>query len=148
MDVVIIVSLIVVGLVVGTYQEKRHYSSIKERENANVYTPCVTFEQDFSENEISSSRLALGSAVISLDYFKRFIAALRNIVGGNVTTYESLIDRARREAILRMRESAPNADLIVNVRVETSTIGSSVGQNSIGSVEALAYGTAVKLIKQ
>ena len=41
--------------------------------------------------------LVHGNVVVSVDYFKRFVAALRNLFGGSVTSYETLIDRARRE---------------------------------------------------
>ena len=67
-----------------------------------------------------------GSAVISLDYFKRVVASLRMLMGGRVRTYESLIDRARREAVLRMKQSCKiDTGIILNVRVETSSIGKS-----------------------
>jgi len=84
-----------------------------------------------------------GSVVISVDYFKQFVAGLRNFVGGRVTPYEILLDRARREAILRMKEEAKasGADVILNVKYEMCSIYKG-RRNSIGSVEALAYGTA------
>ena len=54
------------------------------------------------------------------------------------------MDRARREAILRMKEQAEKAHVILNVRIETSTIGKSANRRkTIGSIEAIAYGTAV-----
>ena len=66
------------------------------------------------------------------------------IVGGRVTSYENLIDRARREAVLRMKEKAKTlgANYVFNVKMETSSI-SKGKRESIGSVEVLAYGTAV-----
>ena len=90
------------------------------------------------------TQLVRGNVVISVDYFKRFVAYLRMIFGGRVHTYESLIDRARREAILRMQERARalGAGKIFNVRLETSSI-SKGRRETIGSVEVLAYGTAV-----
>ena len=76
------------------------------------------------------------------------LASLRNIFGGKVAAYESLVDRARREAVLRMKEKAPNADIVLNTRIETSTIGRSANsRRSIGSIEAIAYGTAVSYRK-
>ena len=42
--------------------------------------------------------------------------------GGRVSAYETLVDRARREAILRMKEEAKGADIILNMRLETSSI--------------------------
>ncbi len=94
------------------------------------------------------SRLVTGNAVISLDYFKRFLAGLRNIFGGEVISYQSLIDRARREAILRMKREAGKADMIINLRIETSSIGQNANRrNTVGSIEAIAYGTAIFLKK-
>ena len=86
--------------------------------------------------------LVSGSVVISVDYFKRILAGLRNIFGGNVQSYETLVDRARREAVLRMKESCPDADYVLNLRLETSSIFKGK-RKQVGSVEVLAYGTAV-----
>jgi uncharacterized protein YbjQ (UPF0145 family) len=44
-----------------------------------------------------------------------------------------------------MKEQALDADIIVNVRIETSAIGKYRKKRSIGCLEALAYGTAVRL---
>ena len=62
--------------------------------------------------------------VVSLDYFKRFAAALRIIFGGRIKAFEPLMDRGRREAILRMKQDAVAAgyDAIINVRLATSRI--------------------------
>ena len=76
-----------------------------------------------------SSRCMLvnGSMVVSIDYFKRIFAKLRNFFGGNVQSYETLIDRARSEAVLRMKESCPDADMIINLRLATSSITKGAG---------------------
>jgi uncharacterized protein YbjQ (UPF0145 family) len=68
-------------------------------------------------------------------------------MGGRITAYETLIDRARREAVLRMKYEALGSSIIVNTRVETASIFSSTSQNGIGSIEVFAYGTAIKLKK-
>ena len=82
--------------------------------------------------------------VVSLDYFKRFLASLRNLFGGRVRSYESLLDRARREAVLRMQDECPEADMILNFRMETSSIANTKGKQGAGGVEVLAYGTMVR----
>ena len=94
------------------------------------------------DREIKQSHLATGHVVVSVDYFKRVLAGLRNFFGGNVQPYETLVDRARREAVLRMKESCSDADQVINLRLETSSI-SKGRSNQIGTVEVLAYGTAV-----
>ncbi len=146
-NIIIFFALLALGYGVGTFLEKRHYRDIESREKLYLSTPIVTMEEmvDY-ENDVMSSTMAMGSVVISIDYFKRMLSSLQKIVGGRVTAYETLVDRARREAILRMIENSGGADIIENVRVETSAIGQSANKkNAVGSVEALAYGTAIKL---
>jgi len=145
-DLSLFLALMVIGYTCGTIAEKRHYKSIIKREQELVKLMVVNAEGRFAEGAVRSSFLVNGSTVVSNDYFKRLLAILRNIFGGRVKAYESLIDRARREAILRMKEEARarGAHMIVNLRLETSTIGRSANQkNRIGSIETLAYGTAV-----
>lgn len=144
-DLIILVTLLALGYGFGSYAESRHYKSIIARENRLRHIPAVTSRFPQMNNNSRDAELVSGSVVISVDYFKRFIAALRNLVGGRVTSYESLVDRARREAILRMKAQAEqlNANIVFNVKLETSSIHKGRG-NSIGSVEVLAYGTALK----
>jgi uncharacterized protein YbjQ (UPF0145 family) len=148
-ELVILVVLIAIGYIAGTLTESNHYQSIKQRERSFLRLPAVTIKNAIDENAVvEKAQLVSGSVVISLDYFKRVLAGLRNIFGGEISSYETLIDRARREAILRMKEEARRADIILNVRIETSSIGQSANQSkTIGSIEALAYGTAVTLKK-
>lgn len=145
-DLFIFLSLLLLGYTFGTIAEKRHYRSIIRREKELVKLAVVTAEGRFAEGAVKESCLVSGSVVVSNDYFKRLLAILRNIFGGRVKAYESLIDRARREAILRMKEEAHSkgAHMIVNMRLETSTIGNSANKKKqVGSIETLAYGTAV-----
>ena len=134
--------MLTVGYISGTIIEKRHFRKIREREEAMVDLPVIMLKKPLHKAQIRESRLVNGSVVVSIDYFKKFTAALMNFFGGRVATYETLIDRARREAILRMKEDAGDAAEIVNVRIETSSISKNASQN-IGAVEVLAYGTAI-----
>ncbi len=136
--------LLSVGYLFGTNIEKRHYRSIREREESIREIPTTMFKRPLKQpGTIVKSELVMGSVVISVDYFKRFVAGLRNFFGGNVRAYETLVDRARREAVLRLKESCPTATQIVNLRIETSSISKSDKKGTVGSVEVLAYATAV-----
>jgi len=148
-QLIIVIVLIGLGYVVGSIAEKKHYRSIISREAQFLHIPTVSVKNMIEDDvDIIDARMVQGSVVISIDHFKRILASLRNIFGGKVTAYESLIDRARREAILRMKEKSPNADIVLNTRIETSTIGRSANsRKSIGSIEAMAYGTAVSYRK-
>ncbi len=141
-DIVIFLTLLTVGYASGTWLEKRHFKRIREREEEFVSLPAIMLKKPLNDNEIKDVKLVNGSVVISIDYFKKFVASLMNFFGGRISTYETLVDRARREAILRMKEDAGEASEIVNIRIETSSISKNASQN-IGAVEVLAYGTAI-----
>lgn len=147
-DLIVFLTLLALGYGAGTWAEKRHYRSIAQREEATINLPAVTLKSvAVPEDKIRATQLVCGSAVISVDYFKRILAGLRNIFGGKVKSYESLVDRARREAVLRMKEMAGDATVIVNVRIETAAIGKQSKRKNIGCLEAVAYGTALTVEK-
>ena len=142
-SIAIPVLLVVIGKIVGSTIERRHYASIAAREQRFREQPALSTKQTTPSAPIRSATLAVGSVVVSVDHFKRFISGFRMFFGGEVRSYSSLIDRARREAVLRMKESQPGADAYINTRLETSTIASTRGDEGIGTIEVLAYGTAV-----
>ena len=143
-DLIVFLTLLALGYGFGRYAEKKHYKSIFKREKVLNNIPAIASKIPPFRRQDLESQLVAGNVVISVDFFKRFIAGLRNIFGGRITSYETLLDRARREAILRMKEEAKNlnAEFVFNLKLETSSIHKGSG-NSIGSVEVLAYGTAM-----
>ncbi|MCW8945560.1 MAG: YbjQ family protein [Sedimenticola sp.] len=142
-ELIVFLVLMTLGYLVGQFAEKKHYKSITEREKKLKELPTVAsrFPPPGKRHDQS---LVMGNTVISIDYFKRFVATLRNLFGGRVTSYETLLDRARRESLLRMKEQAKamGAEYVFNVKYETASI-SKGRNNTIGSVEVLAYGTAL-----
>jgi len=141
------ITLLVVAFFVGRYLERAHLASLTEREQATAPTVAITLKTPPPDRSMESGELVTGSVVISLDYFKRFAAVLRALIGGNVRSYEPLLVRARREAILRMKEEAIRRGYrsVVNVRLETSRLasGRSDGKGTAG-IEILAFGTAIR----
>lgn len=142
-DLTIFLILIAVGYIFGTYNEKRHFASIKAREKALLDLPTTTLETPLQNKNISQITLVSGSVVVSIDYFKRIYAGIINFFGGKVVPYESLLDRARREAVLRCKETARKngVDELINLRIETSSITKNA--KKVGCVEVFAYATAI-----
>ena len=142
-NLILFLVLLTLGYAVGQYAERRHYRSILEREEKYSGLPAIASKYPPQQPHYGQA-LVTGSTVVSVDYFKRFLAALRNLFGGRVTAYESLLDRARRESLLRMKQQAAalGADMVFNVKYETASISKGNG-NTIGSIEVLAYGTAL-----
>jgi len=90
--------------------------------------------------EIVPLGLVRGSTVRAKHIGSDIVASLRNLVGGEIKEYASLLAGAREQALDRMKAEAQalGADAIIAVRFETSQIAQSAS-------EILAYGTAVKL---
>lgn len=144
LDLVVFLALLSAGFIFGRYNERRHFRSIQEREQA--LREVLVFSERFPPPQMAPVECVLvaGSCVVAFDYFKNFVAGLRNLFGGRLTSYETLLERARREALLRMKQEAAEigATMIVNVKIETSSI-SGEQQNVLGTVEVMAYGTAL-----
>lgn len=134
--------LLMIGIIAGTMNERRHFRRLEEEEQRLAHIMIVNIKRvpDGPQDAI----LVSGNVVIAIDYFKKIMAAIRMIFGGELRSYQSLLIRARREAILRMKRDADalGADMIYNVRLEFSAVGAQ--PQVIGGSELLAYGTAVK----
>ena len=143
-DLIIFLTLLTLGFLFGRWAEKSHFKSIIDREEK--LHSILTFSERLPPADIPAkdSTLVSGNVVVSVDFFKNFVAGLRGLIGGRMTSYESLVERARREAILRMKQEAADlgATHIFNVKIETSSISKNAKQ-SVGSVEVYAYGTAL-----
>jgi len=144
-EIIVFLILLVLGYLIGSSREKAHYRSIIQREG--LLKNIFLFEGRHIPNELAATggQLVNGQVVISVDYFKRFVAGLRMLFGGRLTTYESLLDRGRREAVLRMKKRAKelDSDMIFNVKFETTSI-SKGQQGYIGSIEVYVYGSAIQ----
>jgi len=145
-DLIIFLGLLTIGYFVGNFLEKRHFKEIKIRERRTLHVPVLNFGAKQSIPNANEAALFLGSVVVSADYFKIFAFALRNLLGGRAVVYETLLDRGRREAILRMKEQAIKwgATQVVNVRLETSSIGNQNGGKGLAAIEVTAYGTGIR----
>ncbi len=147
-QLIVFLTLLIVGFVAGRVLERRHFASISERERRTASMLAVPMARVPGAELATDSALVTGSVVVSIDYYKRVVASLRNLVGGNVAAYESLLDRGRREAVLRMKEEALRRGFhgVVCIRMETSRLASArQGGKGIAGVEVLAYGTALRL---
>ena len=140
--------ILIFAYLVGSFLEKKHFRQIRKREHALHGFPVTTFASLPANWRVGRVAMVTGNVVVSLDYFKRMIAGLRSLIGGRIKTYEPLLERARREALLRMTEKAKQDgyDAVINVRLETSRLANARGSgNGTAGVEMLAFGTAVTL---
>lgn len=86
--------------------------------------------------------LVRGNTIRARHVGKDILAALRNLVGGEVFEYTKMMAEAREQALDRMVEDARGlgANAILDVRFATSML-------MAGAAELLAYGTAVVVEK-
>lgn len=137
--------LLIIGVIFGTRAQKKHIEALNAREAALSHIKVTNLKT--IPDGLTDPELVTGSVVIAFDYFRRFIARIIMLVGGNITLYEIMLDRARREALVRLLEEADasGAREVHNVRFEFSRVGASSSQANIGGgAELFAYGTAVR----
>lgn len=136
------VLLLAVGYFVGRLLERRHYASIRRRERELRSVVAITTRFVPEGVTAQGATLVSGGVVVSSDYFKTFVAGFRNLVGGRFRGFESLLERARREAILRMKQQAREhgSSLVIGVRIHTTRVAGS----QTPSVEVIAFGTALE----
>ena len=136
-QIVIFLILFSVGWGFGRHIEQKHLRELdeKEKQYAHIRIDTNRFVETNSKGQMISSNV-----VISHDYFKYVLATIRNFFGGRLVSYESIVERARREAMLRLKQEADRigANHIMGVRLSTTELGMQGGM-----VEVFAYGTAI-----
>nr|WP_227539032.1 heavy metal-binding domain-containing protein [Moraxella catarrhalis] len=129
--------LVTTGWYFGARAERGHLKSLMADEQKYQHIQ-VSSECFYEPKGINESILVVGSVVIAQDKFKQVVAAMLSLFGKNLTVYETLLDRARREVVLRAKRQANDAGChaLYGLRFEMAEVQ--------GGVEILAYGVAVK----
>ena len=94
-----------------------------------------------SGKEFEMLGLVKGSTIQSRHIGKDISQGLKTLVGGELKSYNEMMNEARALATKRMVEEATalGADAIVNIRYSSSAVLQ-------GAAEVIAYGTAVKFM--
>lgn len=97
----------------------------------------------YLEKNVEDLGIVKGTVVHSKNVGKDFMAAMKTLVGGELTGYTQMLNEARQIAVKRMVDEAEalGADAVINVRYGTSSVMS-------GAAEVIAYGTAVKILEK
>jgi uncharacterized protein YbjQ (UPF0145 family) len=142
---IILAVMLGIGYFFGTRAENQHFRSLQQREKAIHGLVLSVTGAKAHIPDAHQAQLFVGSVVVSSDFFKTFIAGIMNLFGGRITVYESLLERGRREALLRMEESALawGAERVVNIRIQTAELSGNSGQGVV-ALEVMAYGTGIR----
>ena len=99
----------------------------------------IVTTETVSGREIEMLGLVKGSTIQTVNALRDIGAGLKTLVGGELTKYNEMMDKARNIATDRMTAEAEKlgADAVVCFRYSTSSIMQS-------AAEIMAYGTAVK----
>ena len=90
--------------------------------------------------ELEMLGLVKGSTILTKHLGKDIGRGFKTLVGGELTSYNEMMNEARALATKRMVEEAESlgADAMVNIRYASASI-------MAGAAEVMAYGTAVKI---
>jgi uncharacterized protein YbjQ (UPF0145 family) len=90
------------------------------------------------KNIVKHLGLVRGNTIRARHIGRDFLAAMRNLVGGEISDYTKLMAESREQSIDRMIENAKGlgANAIVGIRFSTSEVMNA-------AAEILVYGTAV-----
>lgn len=138
LKILIFVVLFGIGWGFGRYAERKHLESLTQKEKQLAH---IRIDNNRFQTSTFSGQMISSNVVISHDYFKYVIANIQNFFGGRLTSYESIVERARREAIVRLKEEAlkMGSTEIQGLRLATTELSMQGGM-----VEVFAYGTAIK----
>ncbi len=131
---------------IGRFTERRHLRDLDERESRSGDIIVTNLKTIADPASVEGGRMVIGHVVIATDYWKSFATRMRNLVGGEMKSAQSLMIRGRREALMRLIENAREygATEVYNVRYQFSNISMMRGsKGGAMQVEILAYGTAI-----
>jgi len=132
--------LLALGFTFGRLTEARHLARLQVREQ-ELSAMLVTDVRGYlpAADESRGATIIIAEVVIATDYFKSFLAWIRNIFGGEVKSYSILLLRARREAICRLLDQARSQgyNAICNVRLETADIGGNAASRKGANMAAI-----------
>lgn len=140
------IGLVILGLFFGRLNEKNHLKSLDQREEQTRDFLITDIRRYESPDPSTNSQIVVAEVVIATDYLKTFLASIKKLLGGEVRSYLTLLDRARREAILRIVEQAidNNCNAICNIRIETADITGESKRKGAIAVGIVASGTAYR----
>ena len=96
-----------------------------------------------SGKELEMLSLVKGSTIQSKHVGKDILQSFKTLVGGELRSYNEMMNEARAIATKRMvaEAEALGADAVVNIRYASAAVMQ-------GAAEVIAYGTAVKFVNK
>ncbi|MGA1872759.1 MAG: YbjQ family protein [Thermoplasmatota archaeon] len=142
--VIIPLALFIGPAITGQIFERKHFKELESREaeirgriiSHNRRTPIMKHPARMT--------IVAGEVCIGADRFKTWIAGFRQLVGGKMGSLSPVVERARREALLRVLESAAKQGFteVGNIRYTTANLKWNAPKQKELLISVMAYGTA------
>ncbi|RGZ01782.1 YbjQ family protein [Clostridium sp. AM58-1XD] len=99
----------------------------------------IVTTENLGDNKFEIIGLVKGSSIMTVHAGKDIMNSFKTLVGGELTSYNEMMEQARELATDRMIKQAESlgADAIVAARYNSSSVAQ-------GAAEVMAYGTAVR----
>ncbi len=140
-----ILAPLVLALVIGSWIEHRHLQNMNQREAA-LRSMLVSDLSSYPHHAPGgpSPQMVAAEVVVACDYFKAFLASWKLLFGGRVGSYQRVVDRARREATLRVLEQARalGYNAVCNLRIESADVAGNTQESRMPISAVIAFGTA------
>lgn len=134
----------VIPMITGTIIEKKHLEDLDRREAAiksKVFFHCRKRPVMMAPKRVG---MVSGSVTIGVDTFKTWLAKWRQVFGGKMGSLLPVLERARREALLRALEQAHKEGFteVGNIRMSWIDIGKFDPKQKTLMTSVVVYGTA------
>lgn len=137
--------LLILGFVAGTFAEKSHFKKLDARESVNRQMLQTQSKIFLSPRPGGKTPTMIHSeTVVASDYFKNFLSGFRKFFGGEMKSYYTLMERARRETLAKLIEQAREMgyNAVCNVRLEPADVSGAVTNPKKKSVMVCIIATA------
>jgi uncharacterized protein YbjQ (UPF0145 family) len=133
----------IIPMISGRIIEQKHFKELERREGALKGKVLIHNKKYPTMEQPSGSFLVAGEVCIGADRFKTWLAKWRQLVGGRMGSLAPVIERARREATLRMVESAVKQGCteVGNIRFTTANLRWNAKQQKELLISVTVYGT-------
>jgi len=102
----------------------RHEQDLAKREPAVAHIFCHDLKSMDAMLGQRPPGIVMSEVTLGIDHFRGFLGQLKGILGGQINSYQVVLERARREVLTRLKEQAASLgyDAIANIRLDTADI--------------------------
>jgi uncharacterized protein YbjQ (UPF0145 family) len=142
--VILPLALFIIPMITGQLIERKHFKELEAREAVIRQKILVHNKKHPVMGAPRKMTVVAGEVCIGADRFKTWLAGWRQIFGGKMGSLAPVVERARREALLRVLETAAEQGYseVGNIRYNTANLKWNAPKQKELLILVQAYGTA------